>query len=151
MNNPMQTPMHKWMKTSMQKPHILYSTHKRTQNARDGRVRIVGNISVKYNDFSTHKSMVKTTKWSTQLLVDSIDCMQEHTHETSLAFEEKKQRFKDKITNETQMYMVKAITRFIMSWAWYYKVTWVNNVSLQNKIVMNTTKKMHNKVFNIEY
>jgi hypothetical protein len=49
------------------------------------------------------------------------------------------------------MYMVKAITRFIMSWAWYYKVTWVNNVSLQNKIVMNTTKKMHNKVFNIEY
>jgi len=41
--------------------------------------------------------------------------MQEHTHETNLAFEEKKQRFKDKITNESQMNMVNAITRFIMS------------------------------------
>jgi hypothetical protein len=41
--------------------------------------------------------------------------MQEHKHETSLALEEEKQRFKDKITNDTQMNMVKAITRFIMS------------------------------------
>ncbi len=57
-NNPMQTPM----KTSVQKSHILYSIHKRTQNARRGRLRIFGNISVKYNDSSTHKSMAKTTK-----------------------------------------------------------------------------------------
>jgi hypothetical protein len=73
--------------------------------------------------------------------------MQEHTHETSLALEGKKQRFKDK----SQMNMVKAITRFIMSWAWYYKVRKVSSLSFQNKIMMNTTKNMHNKVFNIEY
>jgi hypothetical protein len=44
------------------KVSYIVSTHKRTQNARGGRLRIFGNISVKYNDSSTHKSMAKIAK-----------------------------------------------------------------------------------------
>ncbi len=70
--------------------------------------------------------MVEMTKWSTHLLMDSMDHMQKWTHESNLIIEEKRSKnqegivdkwfdyFKcrNKITNETQMNMVNAITSF---------------------------------------
>jgi hypothetical protein len=70
--------------------------------------------------------MVEMTKWNTHLLMDSMDCMQEWTHESNLIIEEKISKnqkgivdkwldyFKcrNKITNEIQMNMVNAITSF---------------------------------------
>jgi hypothetical protein len=46
-------------------------------------------MGVKCKYFSTHKRMVETTKWSTHLLMDSMDCMHECTHESNLIIEKK--------------------------------------------------------------
>ncbi len=81
-------------------------------------------MGVKCKYFLAHKIMVEMTKWSTHLLMDSMDRMQECTHESNLIIEKKRPKnqkgivdkwldyFKcrNKIANETQMNMVNAIT-----------------------------------------
>jgi hypothetical protein len=45
---------------------------------------------LKHNYSSTQKIMAKSIERGVQLLMDSIDCMQARTHETSFALEGKK-------------------------------------------------------------
>ncbi len=81
--------MHKGVKTLIQKLQTSYSIHKWTQNVCGGRSKIVGYTGVKHNYSSTHKTMAEAIERGTQLLMDSIDCMQAHIHEISFALEEK--------------------------------------------------------------
>ncbi len=88
-----------------------------------------------------------------------MDRMQEHTHESNLIikgkisktqeviFDKQLDYFKcrNKITNETQMNMVNAITSLKDVMKEISKVTKVKSPFFQNKILMHTTKKMHNK------
>ncbi len=122
MHNAIKPPMH----NQMQKLQTLNSINKGIWNARgQGLVlRNVGNTSVKRKYFSTHDNIVKITKWNIQLLMDSMDHMQECTHESNLVIEKKLSKIqegivdkkleyfkcKDKITNEIQMNIVNAIT-----------------------------------------
>jgi hypothetical protein len=122
MHNATKTLMH----NPMQKLQTPNSINKGIQNLKgQGSIsRNIGNIGVKHKYFSTHKNMVKAIERNTQLLMHSMDRMQECTHESNLVIKEKRSKTqkgivdkqldyfkcKDKITNGTQMIMVNAST-----------------------------------------
>jgi hypothetical protein len=102
---------------------------------------------------------VKCKYFLAHLLMDSMDHMQECTHESNLIIEENRSKNKEgivdkrldyfkcrnKIANETQMNMVNAITSLTNVIKEILKVCDKSKEPFfQNKTLMHITKRMHN-------
>lgn len=98
MDNVVKPPMH----NLAQKPHTSNLINKGIQNVKGQGLLLknTSNMGVKYKYFLAHKIMVEATKWSTHLLMDSMDRIQEYTNESNLIIDKKKSKNQEGFANK---------------------------------------------------